>query len=70
MTRAELKREVAKVRAAARASRSYAYCFAQGRDGLVEIRVSSYAAPAYVRPVDARGVATGPPSRIRPWTKV
>lgn len=67
MTRDELKDEVAKVRDVANATGSYAYCFAHGEKGLVEVRVREDGR-ALVTPVDEHGRPDGKARRIWPWT--
>lgn len=68
MTRRELRVQVAEIRAVAESTGSYAYRFMPGREGLVEVRVTE-AGEALVTPVDARGVKSGKPRRVRAWSR-
>ncbi len=67
MTRAELKAEIARVRTHGKGG--YAYAFAHGKKGLVEVRVRADGSP-WVTPVNTNGRPIGKAKRVRPWTSI
>jgi hypothetical protein len=68
MTKQELRAQIDRCHAVAKQTDSYAYTFVPHEGGLVEVRVQP-SGKASVTPVDANGIATDEPKRVRPWTR-